>query len=98
MADDMGAAGRDELVFLPLGGVGEIGMNCYLYGLGPADDRQWLRAICAGSGGIRSGPRPIATIQWSERSARHLVRRKVKRRTRVRRRIKRRAYSNLPSF
>jgi ribonuclease J len=35
-------AGRDELVFLPLGGVGEIGMNCYLYGLGPADDRQWL--------------------------------------------------------
>jgi ribonuclease J len=35
-------AGRDELVFLPLGGVGEIGMNCYLYGLGPPDDRQWL--------------------------------------------------------
>jgi ribonuclease J len=29
-------------VFLPLGGIGEIGMNCYLYGLGPADARQWL--------------------------------------------------------
>jgi ribonuclease J len=29
-------------VFLPLGGVGEIGMNCYLYGLGPADTRQWI--------------------------------------------------------
>lgn len=33
---------RDELVFAALGGIGEIGMNCYLYGLGPADDRQWL--------------------------------------------------------
>jgi ribonuclease J len=32
----------DELVFLALGGIGEIGMNCYLYGLGPADARQWL--------------------------------------------------------
>ena len=31
-----------ELVFLPLGGTGEIGMNCYCYGAGPADDRQWL--------------------------------------------------------
>ncbi len=33
---------REELVFMALGGIGEIGMNCYLYGLGPADDRQWL--------------------------------------------------------
>jgi ribonuclease J len=32
----------NELVFLALGGIGEIGMNCYLYGLGPADARQWL--------------------------------------------------------
>ena len=31
-----------ELVFLALGGIGEIGMNCYLYGLGPPDARQWL--------------------------------------------------------
>jgi len=29
-------------VFLALGGIGEIGMNCYLYGLGPVDDRHWL--------------------------------------------------------
>ncbi len=36
------AAGIDELVFMALGGIGEIGMNCYLYGLGPADARQWL--------------------------------------------------------
>jgi ribonuclease J len=31
-----------EFVFMALGGIGEIGMNCYLYGLGPADARQWL--------------------------------------------------------
>jgi ribonuclease J len=34
--------GGHELVFMALGGIGEIGMNCYLYGLGPPDDRQWL--------------------------------------------------------
>ena len=27
--------GADELVFLPLSGVGEIGMNAALYGWGP---------------------------------------------------------------
>ncbi len=32
----------DGLVFLPLGGCGEIGMNLYLYGFGPAGNRQWL--------------------------------------------------------
>jgi ribonuclease J len=37
-----GPSPGDELVFLALGGIGEIGMNCYLYGLGPADARQWL--------------------------------------------------------
>ncbi|MFN4141662.1 ribonuclease J [Aestuariivirga sp.] len=36
------AALPHELVFLPLGGTGEIGMNCYCYGSGPADDRHWL--------------------------------------------------------
>lgn len=35
-----------ELVFLPLGGVGEIGMNLGLYGIGPADDRSWLMVDC----------------------------------------------------
>jgi ribonuclease J len=34
--------GISELVMLPLGGTGEIGMNCYCYGSGPVEDRQWL--------------------------------------------------------
>ena len=33
---------NDELVFLPLGGVGEIGMNLGLYGYGPPRERTWL--------------------------------------------------------
>lgn len=35
-----------ELVFLPLGGVGEIGMNMGLYGFGPSSDRTWLMVDC----------------------------------------------------
>ncbi|MEO3385701.1 ribonuclease J [Mesorhizobium sp. CAU 1741] len=31
-----------ELVFCPLGGVGEIGMNFALYGFGPAQKREWI--------------------------------------------------------
>ena len=38
----MPAEQGDELVFLPLGGVGEIGMNLGLYGYGPPDARIWL--------------------------------------------------------
>ena len=32
----------EELVFLPLGGCGEIGMNLNAYGYGPAHDRRWI--------------------------------------------------------
>jgi len=38
----MANAEAGELVFVPLGGVGEIGMNFALYGYGPANARQWL--------------------------------------------------------
>ena len=31
-----------ELVFVPLGGVGEIGMNFALYGFGPPNKREWI--------------------------------------------------------
>jgi ribonuclease J len=33
---------KEELIFLPLGGVGEIGMNFALYGYGPQSDRRWI--------------------------------------------------------
>jgi ribonuclease J len=38
----MTAHPRDELVFLPLGGSGEIGMNLNLYGFGPPERRKWI--------------------------------------------------------
>ena len=38
----MSAHADDELVFLPLGGSNEIGMNFNLYGFGPPDDRKWI--------------------------------------------------------
>ncbi len=31
-----------DLVFIPLGGVGEVGMNAGLYGLGEGRKRRWL--------------------------------------------------------
>ena len=36
------AGSPDELVFAPLGGVGEIGMNLAVYGVGPENARKWL--------------------------------------------------------
>lgn len=35
-----------ELIFAPLGGVGEIGMNLALYGYGPENDRSWIVVDC----------------------------------------------------
>jgi len=37
---------RDELVFVPLGGVGEIGMNMGAYGFGPEKSRKWIVVDC----------------------------------------------------
>jgi ribonuclease J len=42
----MAASRDDELVFLPLGGSGEIGMNFNAYGYGAADDRSWIVVDC----------------------------------------------------
>ena len=36
------SAQKPNLVFLPLGGAGEIGMNLNLYGAGPEANREWL--------------------------------------------------------
>ncbi|MEJ0095373.1 MAG: ribonuclease J [Methylocella sp.] len=37
---------NDELVFVPLGGLGEIGMNLALYGFGPKGRMKWLMVDC----------------------------------------------------
>jgi ribonuclease J len=37
---------RPELVFAPLGGIGEIGMNLSIYGFGEERRRQWLIVDC----------------------------------------------------
>jgi len=42
MPGQTGVQNCDELVFLPLGGSGEIGMNLNLYGFGPPRARQWI--------------------------------------------------------
>jgi len=39
-------ANNEDLVFLPLGGVGEIGMNLALYGYGTPEKRQWIMVDC----------------------------------------------------
>jgi ribonuclease J len=33
---------KDRLLYLPLGGAGEIGMNCYVYGYGPAGKERYI--------------------------------------------------------
>ena len=33
---------KDELIFCPLGGSGEIGMNMNLYAYGPSDNKKWI--------------------------------------------------------
>jgi ribonuclease J len=45
-----------ELVFLPLGGTGEIGMNCNLYGFGTRGKRQWIMVDLGVTFGKHSDP------------------------------------------
>ena len=47
---------KDELVFLPLGGSGEIGMNMNLYGFGPSHARKWIMIDCGVTFGDLSTP------------------------------------------
>lgn len=47
---------QNELVFLPLGGSGEIGMNMNLYGFGPAPKRDWVMIDCGVMFGDLSTP------------------------------------------
>jgi ribonuclease J len=42
MTADKNELGDNELVFLPLGGAGEIGMNLNLYGYGPKGNKRWI--------------------------------------------------------
>ncbi len=42
----MAVAKQDEFLFVPLGGVGEIGMNLALYGFGPKEHREWIMVDC----------------------------------------------------
>ena len=37
---------QNELVFAPLGGLGEIGMNLSIYGFGDDRRRQWIIVDC----------------------------------------------------
>ncbi len=50
------AATQEELIFLPLGGAGEIGMNLNLYGVGPDDNRQWIMVDLGVTFGDESTP------------------------------------------
>jgi ribonuclease J len=46
-----------QLVYAPLGGAGEIGMNAYLYGYGPASKRRWILVDCGiGFGDMATAP------------------------------------------
>ncbi len=42
----MAKKNNDDLIFLPLGGVGEIGMNFALYGYGHGAQRRWIVVDC----------------------------------------------------
>ena len=49
--------GTDPLVYCALGGAGEIGMNCYMYGLGDARDQRWIMVdLGIGFGDMETAP------------------------------------------
>jgi ribonuclease J len=70
-------ARSDELTFAPLGGVGEIGMNLSIYGLGEAHQRSWLAVDLGVSFGDEEHLPGIETImpdiRFLEQERRNLV-------------------------
>lgn len=53
----MTAGTGEALVYLALGGAGEIGMNCYLYGLGDGARRRWIMVdLGIGFGDMETAP------------------------------------------
>ena len=62
------ASGADELVFLPLGGSNEIGMNFNLYGFGPAHDRRWIVVDLGVTFGDQLTPGVVASPKVTPRS------------------------------
>ena len=60
----------NRLIYLPLGGAGEVGMNCYVYGYGP-EDRERLIVVDLGVtfGSMDSAPGIdliMADVKWLE--------------------------------
>jgi len=65
-----------DLVLLPLGGAGEIGMNCYLYGIGQLDHREWLMVDLGVKFGEESEPGidvVLPDLVFAESERRNLV-------------------------
>src|SRR3954462_6047829 len=59
------ASSQDERVFVPLGGLGEIGMNAALYGFGPEDNRQGILGDC-GMGFPSEEPLPGVDLMFPD--------------------------------
>ena len=57
--------GPSELVLLPLGGVGEIGMNCYLYGVGDGRGRKWIMVDLGVNSATTAIPASISSCPMS---------------------------------
>jgi ribonuclease J len=68
--------GPSDLVLLPLGGVGEIGMNCYLYGVGDERSRKWIMVDIGVKFGDERDPGIdliLPDVGFAEQQRRHLL-------------------------
>ncbi len=63
----------DELVLLPIGGAGEIGMNIYLYGWGPKTNRKWLIVDVGGTEASHVGARNDRLSRHSRKGEQDIV-------------------------